>query len=637
MNKEQELIYSLQERIKELEAEREEFTRGGIKILFSGKANAQQVARRVKPRTLKEITELSIGGEEEKSKNLIIEGDNLWAMVTLYQYHGKVDLILTDPPYNTGKDFRYNDKWNEDPNDEGLGDYVKEDDSSRHTKWMKFMLPRLQMMWKMLKPSGVLAICIGEGELLRLGMMLNEIFGEQNRVAMVSWQKAYAPKLSLHVSSATDYVLVYAKNFEKTKTGKLEQTEAQKSRFTNPDNDPKGEWRSTTSLIKMLNHRQIYAIQNPFTGLLIYPFEGNSWRYSKKTIKPLLEEWGSEYEEKELNDGNVSGLILKGFDLKNLEIPNKDPIFQKSQEKAQYIYENKSWPRLIYLKKGLGKIRFKLYFAEVKEGVTPLSWWNYEDYEISPEKESISWHHQISGYTQQGTSELKARVGSENDFIGVKPLKLFQKIIHLWCPLDGLVLDPFAGSGTTGEIVLMSNKNNSKERERERESRKFILIEQGNPNNGDNYCRTLLQKRLQAVITGKWADNKPHEPLEGGFKFLTLDKTIDEPTLLKMERKELIEAIFASQLTSLSLISENSNFQHLIAKNKQGEGIFLIWNGNSKSQLNQETYYQIVQEAQQTNLSTNKYHVYARLCSFSTSNIEFEQIPEKILQDLGAE
>jgi len=84
--------------------------------------------------------------------------------------------------------------------------------------------------------------------------------------------------------------LVYSKDLEKIKTGKLTQTEVQKARFSNPDNDPKGPWRSTTSLIKMLNKRQIYAIQNPFTGLLMYPFEGNSWRYSRKAMKPLLEE-----------------------------------------------------------------------------------------------------------------------------------------------------------------------------------------------------------------------------------------------------------------------------------------------------------------------------------------------------------
>src|SRR5437763_16554182 len=95
---------------QQLKNQLEELTQGGIKILFSGKANAQRIARKVKPRTLREIPELSIGDEEQKSKNLVIEGDNLLAMATLYQYHGKIDLIIADPPYNTGKDFRYNDK-----------------------------------------------------------------------------------------------------------------------------------------------------------------------------------------------------------------------------------------------------------------------------------------------------------------------------------------------------------------------------------------------------------------------------------------------------------------------------------------------------------------------------------------------
>jgi adenine-specific DNA-methyltransferase len=104
------LIQQLQNKIKELETKLEDYSQGGIKILFSGKANAQRVARKVKPRILKEVAQLSLGSEEDKSKNLVIEGDNLLSMSTLYQYHGKVDLIIADPPYNTGKDFRYNDK-----------------------------------------------------------------------------------------------------------------------------------------------------------------------------------------------------------------------------------------------------------------------------------------------------------------------------------------------------------------------------------------------------------------------------------------------------------------------------------------------------------------------------------------------
>ncbi len=146
-------------------------------------------------------------------RNLLIDGDNLQSMVTLYKYRGQVDLILTDPPYNTGNDFRYNDRWDTDPNDDGLGDLVDIDDEGRHTKWLKFMWPRLMMMEEMLKPSGVLAICIDERELFRLGTMLDEIFYPENRLAIINWQKAAAPKNDKnHVSSTTEYVLVYAKD-----------------------------------------------------------------------------------------------------------------------------------------------------------------------------------------------------------------------------------------------------------------------------------------------------------------------------------------------------------------------------------------------------------------------------------------
>src|SRR3954454_22391103 len=109
LEKIQEQLIQLKTQNKILKNQLEELTQGGIKILFSGKANAERIARLVKPRTLREIASLSLGSEEEKNKNLVIEGDNLIAMATLYQYHGKVDLIIADPPYNTGKDFRYND------------------------------------------------------------------------------------------------------------------------------------------------------------------------------------------------------------------------------------------------------------------------------------------------------------------------------------------------------------------------------------------------------------------------------------------------------------------------------------------------------------------------------------------------
>jgi len=108
----------------------------------------------------------------------------------------------------------------------------------------------------------------------------------------------------------------------------------------------------------------------------------------------------------------------------------------------------------------------------------------------------LSLTHKETGLSQTATREIVMRIGQEGKLDGIKPLKLFSKIIQLWCPSNGLILDPFAGSGTTGEAVLQLNKETNA-------NRSFILVEQGNPKNGDTFARTLLVPRLKAVITGK--------------------------------------------------------------------------------------------------------------------------------------
>lgn len=185
---------------------------GGIRIDFSGKSGARRLARLVRPRVTRDIPKLGYGTPEKRCRNSLIEGDNLQSMVTLYKERGFIDLILTDPPYNTGIDFRYNDRWEDDPNDPGMGEFVSTEDGARHTKWMRFMWSRLQMMKSMLKPSGVLAICIDFREMFRLGQMLDELFGEQNRLGIINWQRSYTVTNDAeHVATTTEYVLVYAK------------------------------------------------------------------------------------------------------------------------------------------------------------------------------------------------------------------------------------------------------------------------------------------------------------------------------------------------------------------------------------------------------------------------------------------
>jgi adenine-specific DNA-methyltransferase len=184
---------------------------GGLRLRYEGQTPPWRIIRRVQPRRQKIEAKLCWGSEEDQASNAIIEGENLHAMVSLYKYRGQVDLVLTDPPYNTGSDFRYNDKWDDDPNDPDLGALVPAEDGSRHSKWLRFMAPRLWMMREMLRPNGVLAICIDHRELFRLGMLLDEMFGEANRIGIINWQKSYAPRNDQkHLSTATEYILVYA-------------------------------------------------------------------------------------------------------------------------------------------------------------------------------------------------------------------------------------------------------------------------------------------------------------------------------------------------------------------------------------------------------------------------------------------
>ena len=312
---------SREDLIELLEARRE----GGIRIDFSGKNNARKLARQVRPRVARTVKKYGEGSEVDQAPNSLIEGDNLQAMATLFRERGQVDLILTDPPYNTGNDWRYNDRWDDDPNDPGIGNWVSADDGARHTKWMRFMWPRIQMMKSMLKPKGVLAICIDHRELFRLGQMLDELFGERNRLAIINWQKATALKNdNNHVSTSTEYVLVYAKDETLAKTIPLDRTESQNSRYSNPDKDTRGDWREGPLHARTWVAKDDYGIQSPFTGEIYYPPGTSAWRHPKRNIRAWLEEWGSVYEERNLNDEHAPALVLKnGFSEKSLKAAKK--------------------------------------------------------------------------------------------------------------------------------------------------------------------------------------------------------------------------------------------------------------------------------------------------------------------------
>jgi adenine-specific DNA-methyltransferase len=277
----------------------------------------------------------------------------------------------------------------------------------------------------------------------------------------------------------------------------------------------------------------------------------------------------------------------------------------------------------------------------VKSGKIPETFWAGDEMgsdDSDPEAlGSISWAYQESGRSSDGAAELTALVGADHGFETVKPLKLFRKLLTIWCPPDGLVLDPFAGSGTSGHAVLELNASSDA-------TRRFILIEQGRPDKGDSYARSLTADRLRRAIEGDWVTPKNITPpvLGGGFRFASLGKKVDAQALLSMEREELTDTIIGSHFDadqrrreSLVTFAANPKYRYLVARNANDEGFFLIWNGSQgKADFDEDVYEACAAEAKQAGLAP-RYHVYARLCLYQTNNVDFNQIPDKILKDFG--
>ncbi len=626
--------------LEQHDAERAEAGKDGIIMSYTGRTAPWQIIRQVKPKLTKINQRASVGDAQAQGQNIIMDGENLSAMVTLYKYRGQVDLILTDPPYNTGEDFRYNDKWDKDPNDPELGDVVPKEDGSRHSKWLRFMTPRIWMMREMLKPGGVIAICIDHRELYRLGMLMDEVFREENRIGIINWQKAYSPKNDTGgkkggLSSATEYVLVYAKDYAKSKTGMLDRTEAMNARYTNEDDDPDGDWASSDATAPEYRKTGTYAVQSPFTGKLFYPTRGH-WVSETSEMKRWLQGWGSAYVSRQLDDEcEAKALVLKGAKFNGNEPDLTCAAVANARAAALKVMSGKNWPQLIFTDGGDGGPRLKKHLSKIKKGKVPLTYWANEDYEELIEIDSQSWDHQQSGHSQAGINELDAVVGKGHNFKTVKPLRLMTKIIQLWCKPDGIVVDPFAGSGTTGHAVLELNKASGA-------SRRFILIEQGNDEKGDHYAKTLTADRVRRVVKGDWKSGQ-REPLGGGFQFIELKRQqVDAAAVNALQREEMIDLLLTSHWdksdrakTSLTRFVPEVSRRFLFATNARNEGFFLIWDGaDQPSILNRETFKAIVEEAKAYGLM-DRYHVYASLAPYSGRTVEFYKIPDRVLEHIG--
>ena len=238
----------------------------------------------------------------DTTENLYIEGDNLEVLKLLQEsYLGKVKMIYIDPPYNTGNDFIYADDFmrSQEEENEQMGMYDEDenrlfrntDTNGRfHSDWCSMIYSRLMLARNLLTDDGVIFISIDDNEQENLKKCCDEVFGGQNFVAQLVWERAFSPKNDARfISNSHDYVLMYAKNITQFVIGRLPRTEEANARYSNPDNDPRGVWMSSDISVKTYNAECDYPITAP-SGRVIEPPAGRCWRLSKKAFLERLQD-----------------------------------------------------------------------------------------------------------------------------------------------------------------------------------------------------------------------------------------------------------------------------------------------------------------------------------------------------------
>lgn len=248
--------------------------------------------------------------------NFLIEGDNLASLTLLEKTHkGKIDLIYIDPPYNTGnKDFVYDDT------------FIDANDTFRHSKWISFMEKRLTIARNLLSESGVIFISIDDNEQAQVKLMCDSIFGAENFIAQVIWERAFAPvNLKKHFSESHDYIICYAKSLHNAVCNGLPRTNEANDRYSNPDNDPRGEWTSGDLSVGPRVESRVYEITTP-SGRKILPPSGYCWRLDEATFE-------------------------------------------------KYVKENRIW----FGEDGNNVPRIKRFLSDVKQGITPMTIWKYTE------------------------------------------------------------------------------------------------------------------------------------------------------------------------------------------------------------------------------------------------------------------
>ena len=448
------------------------------------------------------------------SENMIIRGDNLEALKALLpRYEGRVKCIYIDPPYNTGNEgWVYNDNVNDPKIKKWLGEVVGKEgeDLTRHDKWLCMMYPRLKLLQKLLADDGVIFISIDDAEYANLKLICDEIFGANCFVSNISWQRTYSTRNdSKGIVNEVEHLLAYSKQPD-WQPNKLPRTAEMDAIYKIPDNDIKP-WASDNPFAPGAATHQgmVYAIQHPFTGEMMYPPNGRCWTFGQDLMLEHMNAWCS-YELCNLHDEEKRATVC-GVDIQVVRTDVKaivltDPL-EIAAKKAQEVFDRGSWPRFYFTKGGKGGIRRKTYLENVG-GKPPSNLWLYTD----------------AGHTDEAAKTLKAIFGGKAAFDTPKPYRLIERVLQIAADRDSIILDSFAGSGTTAHAVLNMNRADGG-------NRKFILVEM------EDYADSITAERVKRVIDGYGEGKQAVEGTGGGFSFYDLG----EPLLIGDNLNEVVD------------------------------------------------------------------------------------------------
>lgn len=486
----------------------------------------------VKFRLLKDVSDRSCG--DPGTGNLIVEGDNLEALKALLPYYaGQVKCIFIDPPYNTGNEgWVYNDNVKSPLITEWLGKVVGKEGETldRHDRWLCMMYPRLALLREFLTEDGSIWVSLDDNEIAYLRLIMDEVFGRQNFIADIAWEKRYTRSNNAKLFySLKDHVMVYRRS-ERLETIKEPRSAKSDENYDNPDNDPRGPWMTASYVnpaTKAQRPKLVYPLLNPFTKEKV-EHPTHAWKYEEETHKQHVEEkrlwWGKAGEAK--------------------------------------------FPRL------------KLYLHEQTKGLVPVDVWKYED----------------SGTTDDGGNEIKNIFGKA-EFDTPKPTRLIERILQIATNPGDLVLDSFAGSGTTGHAVLKMNAaqersagtparidSKSSEAAMNEEAdksvraplRRFILVEME-----PNIAQAITAERVKRVAEGYTNAKGDAVPgLGGGFRYCQLGEPLfDEAGHIRPTVKfgELARHVWFAE-TGEPLPRERVMNTPLLGTHR-GRAIYLLYNG----------------------------------------------------------